>query len=173
MYSIISGWLWSYCFGLCSHYGDLGNITADDKGVAKVDITDKLVSIVGKDSVVGRTIVVSQTSNLHITTYLHWGSFFFSKHLQTFITCWAKYNPRRFLVALLNAGFQWVIFEANDNFITALGFLHHSSSREHCIFVKVKNLGSWVIPTSIFFKINIICMHVYGTSVNKEKLVVV
>ena len=48
-------------FNLCSHYGDLGNITADDKGVAKVDITDKLVTIVGKDSVVGRTIVVSCT----------------------------------------------------------------------------------------------------------------
>ena len=76
-------------------------------------------------------------------------------------------------MALLNAGFQWVIFEANDKFITALGFLHHSSSREYCIFVKVKNLGSGVIPTSIFFKISIICMHVYGTSVNKEKLVVV
>ena len=44
-------------------------------------------------------------------------------------------------MALLNAGFQWVIFEANDNFITALGFLHHSSSREHCIFVKVKILA--------------------------------
>ena len=135
MYSIISGWLRSYCFGLCSHYGDLGNITADDKGVAKVDITDKLVSIVGKDSVVGRTIVVSQTSNFHITTYLHWGSFFFSKHLQTFISCWAKYNPRRFLVALLNAGFQWVIFEANDNFITALGFLYTISHLENTVFL--------------------------------------
>ena len=44
---------------MCSHYGDLGNITADGKGVAKVDMTDKLVTIVGKDSVVGRTIVVS------------------------------------------------------------------------------------------------------------------
>ncbi|KAJ7385691.1 Superoxide dismutase [Cu-Zn] [Desmophyllum pertusum] len=40
------------------HYGDLGNITAGDNGVATIDITDKLVSIVGKDSVVGRTIVV-------------------------------------------------------------------------------------------------------------------
>ena len=44
---------------MCSHYGDLGNITADGKGVAKVDMTDKLVTVVGKDSVVGRTIVVS------------------------------------------------------------------------------------------------------------------
>ena len=55
----------NFCFNnnLCcvlfsSHYGDLGNITADGNGVAKVDITDKLVTIVGKDSVVGRTIVV-------------------------------------------------------------------------------------------------------------------
>ncbi|KAL9968885.1 hypothetical protein ACROYT_G021029 [Oculina patagonica] len=40
------------------HYGDLGNITADKDGKAKIDMTDKLVSIIGKDSVVGRTIVV-------------------------------------------------------------------------------------------------------------------
>ncbi len=43
-----------------SHYGDLGNITADKDGKAKIDMTDKLVSIIGKDSVVGRTIVVSK-----------------------------------------------------------------------------------------------------------------
>ncbi|XP_068756940.1 uncharacterized protein [Montipora capricornis] len=40
------------------HYGDLGNIIADDTGVAKVDITDRLVTLVGNNSVVGRTIVV-------------------------------------------------------------------------------------------------------------------
>ena len=43
---------------LHSHHGDLGNIIANEQGVAKVDMTDKLVSLVGKDSVVGRTIVV-------------------------------------------------------------------------------------------------------------------
>ena len=45
---------------LFSHYGDLGNITAGENGIAKVDMTDKLVSIVGPESVVGRTIVVSE-----------------------------------------------------------------------------------------------------------------
>lgn len=40
------------------HHGDLGNITAGPDGVAKIDIRDKLVSVVGVDSVVGRTIVV-------------------------------------------------------------------------------------------------------------------
>ena len=43
---------------LHSHHGDLGNIIANEQGVAKVDMTDKLVTLVGKDSVVGRTIVV-------------------------------------------------------------------------------------------------------------------
>ena len=58
-----------YCcfpFCVCSHYGDLGNITSDGNGVAKVDITDKLVTIVGKDSVVGRTIVVRRFSMLQV-----------------------------------------------------------------------------------------------------------
>lgn len=49
-------------FSFYSHYGDLGNITADENGVAKIDITDKLVTIVGRDSVVGRAIVVRRQS---------------------------------------------------------------------------------------------------------------
>ena len=43
-----------------SHYGDLGNIRAGSDGKAKIDMTDKLVSVVGPDSVVGRTIVVGK-----------------------------------------------------------------------------------------------------------------
>lgn len=56
---------------MCSHYGDLGNITSDGNGVAKVDITDKLVTIVGKDSVVGRTIVVRSFSMLQVAISPH------------------------------------------------------------------------------------------------------
>lgn len=40
------------------HVGDLGNIEADASGVAKVNITDKQVTLVGENSVIGRTLVV-------------------------------------------------------------------------------------------------------------------
>lgn len=40
------------------HAGDLGNIEADASGVAKVNITDKQVSLIGDNSVIGRTLVV-------------------------------------------------------------------------------------------------------------------
>lgn len=42
------------------HYGDLGNVTADAAGTAVVDITDSLVTLSGKDSVVGRAVVVHE-----------------------------------------------------------------------------------------------------------------
>ncbi|CAH1799817.1 unnamed protein product [Owenia fusiformis] len=40
------------------HVGDLGNVTAGDDGVAKVEITDKLLNLVGPNSIIGRTVVV-------------------------------------------------------------------------------------------------------------------
>lgn len=40
------------------HVGDLGNVVADASGVAKVNITDKQISLVGDNSVLGRTLVV-------------------------------------------------------------------------------------------------------------------
>jgi superoxide dismutase, Cu-Zn family len=41
------------------HAGDLGNITADEKGVAKVDATFKGVSLSGKeDGIIGRSVIV-------------------------------------------------------------------------------------------------------------------
>ena len=43
------------------HVGDLGNITADDTGVAKVDIKDCLLSLSGTHGIIGRTLVVSGT----------------------------------------------------------------------------------------------------------------
>ncbi|XP_046327653.1 superoxide dismutase [Cu-Zn] [Haliotis rufescens] len=40
------------------HAGDLGNITADPSGEAKIDIADKIISLTGDKSIIGRTIVV-------------------------------------------------------------------------------------------------------------------
>jgi superoxide dismutase, Cu-Zn family len=40
------------------HAGDLGNVIADDSGVAKIDITDKQISLTGNLSILGRTVVV-------------------------------------------------------------------------------------------------------------------
>lgn len=38
--------------------GDLGNIEADDNGVAKVNITDKLIALSGTNNIIGRAIVI-------------------------------------------------------------------------------------------------------------------
>lgn len=40
------------------HVGDLGNVTADDQGVAKFTLVDKLVHLSGQYSVIGRTMVI-------------------------------------------------------------------------------------------------------------------
>lgn len=41
------------------HVGDLGNIFADESGVAKVDITDSLMSLKpGKSNILGHAIIV-------------------------------------------------------------------------------------------------------------------
>eukprot|EP00745_Piridium_sociabile_P035052 TRINITY_DN60787_c0_g1_i1.p1 TRINITY_DN60787_c0_g1~~TRINITY_DN60787_c0_g1_i1.p1 ORF type:complete len:155 (+),score=41.11 TRINITY_DN60787_c0_g1_i1:176-640(+) len=40
------------------HAGDLGNITANEEGVAKVDITDARIPLTGKHSIIGRCLVV-------------------------------------------------------------------------------------------------------------------
>ncbi|XP_037079785.1 superoxide dismutase [Cu-Zn]-like isoform X1 [Pollicipes pollicipes] len=39
------------------HVGDLGNVTAGADGVAKVDMSDKLISLSGPLSIIGRTLV--------------------------------------------------------------------------------------------------------------------
>ena len=68
------------CTSLCAHYnpfnknhggleskerhvGDLGNIVANDKGIAKINILDKLVKLKGKYSVIGRSIVVHENED--------------------------------------------------------------------------------------------------------------
>lgn len=40
------------------HVGDLGNIEANELGVANVDIFDSLISLTGTDCIVGRAVVV-------------------------------------------------------------------------------------------------------------------
>jgi superoxide dismutase, Cu-Zn family len=40
------------------HVGDLGNITADKSGKAVVKMTDKLIALHGKHSIIGRSIIV-------------------------------------------------------------------------------------------------------------------
>ncbi|XP_072471107.1 superoxide dismutase [Cu-Zn] [Notamacropus eugenii] len=45
------------------HVGDLGNVTADKDGVAKVDITDKLIQLTGPMSIIGRTMVVHEKAD--------------------------------------------------------------------------------------------------------------
>jgi len=40
------------------HVGDLGNVTVDANGNCKVNITDKLASLTGVNSIVGRALVV-------------------------------------------------------------------------------------------------------------------
>ncbi|XP_047101288.1 superoxide dismutase [Cu-Zn]-like [Schistocerca piceifrons] len=40
------------------HVGDLGNVEAGGDGVAKVNITDKVISLTGDHNVIGRTLVV-------------------------------------------------------------------------------------------------------------------
>ena len=38
--------------------GDLGNVTANDDGLAKFDFTDKLIRLNGPNSIIGRTMVI-------------------------------------------------------------------------------------------------------------------
>ena len=40
------------------HVGDLGNITADNSGTAEVKITDKVIQLSGRHSIIGRSIIV-------------------------------------------------------------------------------------------------------------------
>lgn len=40
------------------HAGDLGNIKTDAQGVAKGELSDKLISLFGDNNIVGRTVIV-------------------------------------------------------------------------------------------------------------------
>ena len=41
------------------HVGSLGNIEADSQGVARVRIEDRLVKLIGPQSIIGRSIVIA------------------------------------------------------------------------------------------------------------------
>lgn len=43
------------------HVGDLGNVTAGADNVAKIDITDKMLTLSGPLSIIGRTMVVRKS----------------------------------------------------------------------------------------------------------------
>ena len=45
------------------HVGDLGNITADDNGVAKINIRDHLVKLSGPFTVIGRSFVIHESED--------------------------------------------------------------------------------------------------------------
>ncbi|XP_061169299.1 superoxide dismutase [Cu-Zn]-like [Saccostrea echinata] len=40
------------------HVGDLGNVTAGEDGVAKINISDKVIDLAGPQSIIGRTMVI-------------------------------------------------------------------------------------------------------------------
>lgn len=40
------------------HVGDLGNIEADRKNIAHIDIEDSIISLTGVNSIIGRAVVV-------------------------------------------------------------------------------------------------------------------
>lgn len=42
------------------HVGDLGNIEADDSGVAVINIDDRIISLHGDNSVLGRAFVIHE-----------------------------------------------------------------------------------------------------------------
>ncbi len=46
------------------HVGDLGNVTADEAGIAHVDIKDCLMSLSGANGIIGRTLVVSDEASI-------------------------------------------------------------------------------------------------------------
>ncbi|XP_061755340.1 superoxide dismutase [Cu-Zn] [Nerophis ophidion] len=45
------------------HVGDLGNVTASADNVAKLDITDKVISLSGQNSIIGRTMVIHEKAD--------------------------------------------------------------------------------------------------------------
>jgi len=52
------------------HVGDLGNIKTDSQGASKGSVTDRLIKLIGPESVIGRTIVVhSGTDDLGRTDH--------------------------------------------------------------------------------------------------------
>ncbi len=49
------------------HAGDLGNLVADEHGVAKYERVDKVITLEGPDTIIGRSIVVHANPDDHHT----------------------------------------------------------------------------------------------------------
>jgi Cu-Zn family superoxide dismutase len=45
------------------HVGDLGNVVADENGVAEVEYSDKLIKLTGEFSVIGRSCVIHENED--------------------------------------------------------------------------------------------------------------
>ncbi|KAI9542357.1 Superoxide dismutase [Cu-Zn] [Dissostichus eleginoides] len=45
------------------HVGDLGNVTAAADNVAKLNITDKMITLAGQYSIIGRTMVIHEKAD--------------------------------------------------------------------------------------------------------------
>ncbi|CAG9860717.1 unnamed protein product [Phyllotreta striolata] len=45
------------------HVGDLGNIVADQSGVAKIDIVDNVIALNGQNGIIGRGVVVHEKAD--------------------------------------------------------------------------------------------------------------
>ncbi|SPQ95760.1 Superoxide dismutase copper/zinc binding domain-containing protein [Plasmodiophora brassicae] len=45
------------------HFGDLGNIVANEDGVATVSITDSMVTLIGDNSVIGRAFIIHEIAD--------------------------------------------------------------------------------------------------------------
>uniref|UniRef100_C3KGY9 Superoxide dismutase [Cu-Zn] n=1 Tax=Anoplopoma fimbria TaxID=229290 RepID=C3KGY9_ANOFI len=45
------------------HVGDLGNVTAGGDNIAKIDITDKIITLTGQHSIIGRTMVIHEKAD--------------------------------------------------------------------------------------------------------------
>lgn len=55
---MISPFFFSFVFHLQRHVGDLGNVTAGADNIAKIAITDHMLTLTGPNSIIGRTMVV-------------------------------------------------------------------------------------------------------------------
>lgn len=70
------------------HVGDLGNVTAGTDNIAKIDITDKMLTLTGPLSIIGRTMVVSkkcQSFSVSLTENIELLD-------SVYIFCWFKTN---------------------------------------------------------------------------------
>lgn len=51
-----------FLFYINRHVGDLGNVTAGEDNVAKINITDEIITLTGPYSIIGRTMVVRKSA---------------------------------------------------------------------------------------------------------------